>query len=169
MASFREIQQAISSGIQDGLRDTARIVQDEASRIISEEAIDTGDLLHSDEIRESAFQVVVAWTAEHAEDVNDGQRPHWPPEEPIREWVERNLRITVNDAGGREPTFKPRTRKGTKSPRDQELEAVTFLVRRKIAREGTDPVHFAERGLDKALPQAPRKVADAVNNRLSQL
>lgn len=169
MASFREIREAIAEGTQDGLRDVARIVQDEASLIISEEAIDTGDLHDSDELRENPFEVIVAWTAEHAQDVNDGQAPHWPPEEPIREWVERNLRIQVTDAGNREPIFKPRTREGTKTPREQELDAVTFLVRRKIAREGTEPVHFAERGIDKALPQAPGTMADAINNRLSKL
>lgn len=167
MASFREILQAITDGLQDGLRDLARVVQDEASRIISEEAIDTGDLLHSDEIREDPFRVIVAWTADHAQDVNDGQRPHWPEDmDRLRGWVERNLRITP-DTG--EPVFKPRTREGTRSPREAEIDSVTYLVARKIAREGTDPVHFAERGIDKARPQASRKIVDAVNNRLSRL
>lgn len=172
MASFREIQEAIDAGTMDGLRDIARVVQDEASRIIEEEAIDEGDLLHSDELDEDpdAFQIVVKWTAEHAIYVNDGSRPHWPPEDPIREWVKRNIRIQVTDTGDREPVFKPQLREGTKSPRQQEIDAITFLVQRKIAREGTDPVMFAERGAQKARQADPsRMIADAISNRLRQL
>lgn len=168
MARWRRIHDAIREGTQDGLRDVARIIQDEASLIISEEAIDTGDLLHSDEIRENPFQIVVAWTAEHAKNVNDGQRPHWPPEEPLREWVKRNVRIQVTDAG-REPVFKPRLKGETKSPREREIDAVTFLVRRKIAREGTEPVHFAERAIDKATPRASPTIVEGINARLEAL
>jgi hypothetical protein len=171
MASFDRIKEAVAEGTQDGIRDTARIIQDIANRIISDEAIDTGDLLNSDELEENPddFGVFAKWTAEHAQPVNDGQRPHWPPEEPIREWVERNLRITVSDAGDREPILKPQLSEGTESPREQELEAVTFLVRRKIAREGVDPIHFAERGAQEARKQATQNVRDAITNRLRRL
>ena len=57
--------------------------------------------------------------AKHAIFVHEGTKPHWAPVKPIRQWVRKKLNKTHG-----------------------ELDKVTFMVRRKIAREGTKAKPF---------------------------
>ena len=52
--------------------------------------------------------------------VHEGTVPHWPPEGPIREWARRKLNISD----------------------ERELNKATFLISRKISKEGTQPHPF---------------------------
>ncbi len=62
----------------------------------------------------SDFRLQFGSNVGHAIYVHEGTKPHWAPEKPIRQWVHKKLNLT-----------------------GKELKKVTFLVRRKIAREGT--------------------------------
>lgn len=71
------------------------------------------------------------------ENVSEGTRPgYWPPEQPIRRWVETKL-----------------------GPPDEQVERVTYLVRRSIFQEGTpsstSPIsgemNWAERAVERRL------------------
>lgn len=74
---------------------------------------------------------------------NDGTRPHWPPKEPIEEWV-------VNKGIVPRPmktvrTWKWTTKDGQEHMNGKEVtilptvEQIAFLVRRKISEDGTKP------------------------------
>ncbi len=52
--------------------------------------------------------------------VHEGTIAHWPPSGPIREWVRRKLNITA----------------------EPELRKATYLISRKISKEGTKPHPF---------------------------
>jgi len=52
--------------------------------------------------------------------VHEGTFPHWPPSGPIREWAKRKLNISD----------------------ERELRKATFLISRKISKEGTEPHPF---------------------------
>ncbi|MEP0004579.1 MAG: hypothetical protein ABJ387_03500 [Balneola sp.] len=65
------------------------------------------------------FRLQFGANVRHAIYVHEGTKPHWAPVKPIRQWVHKKLNL-----------------------RGKELKNVTFLVRRKIAREGTKAKPF---------------------------
>lgn len=58
--------------------------------------------------------------------VEAGSRPHWPPEDPIKRWVERVI-----------------------NPPEDEVDGITYAIRKKIAEEGTDPVYMVKDNLER--------------------
>lgn len=58
--------------------------------------------------------------------INEGTKPHWPPKEPIIQWIRDKGIEPYPDNNGRLPT----------------VEGLAFLISRKISRDGTeaDPV-----------------------------
>lgn len=62
----------------------------------------------------------------HALPVEMGTKPHFPPVEAIRDWVEKKLDVPV-----------------------EESASVAFLVARKISKKGTEGAHMFEEGLSK--------------------
>lgn len=71
------------------------------------------------ETMKDGFRLQFGANAPHAIYVHEGTRPHWPPVKPIRSWVRKKL-----------------------SPPTDEIDQVTFLVRRKISIHGTRPKPF---------------------------
>lgn len=60
----------------------------------------------------------------HALPVEMGTKPHFPPVEPIRDWVEKKLGVSPDESA-----------------------SVAFLVARKISRDGTEGAHMFENAL----------------------
>lgn len=162
-----DFQRRLQAGIAEGIEQIAEDIVEAAKPIISKEAIDRGDLLKSGEARRlDAITAQAVWTAEHAPYVEYGTRPHWPPPGPIREWVKRNIRIET-PAGPKGPqpgraVVKPRTKRGTRDPREEEIDRLTFLIQRKIAMKGTEPVRFATRAARRVAPSAGDTLSRAI-------
>lgn len=57
--------------------------------------------------------------AKHAIYVHEGTKPHWPPHDPIRQWVHKKL-----------------------NPPADQIDEIAYMVQRKIAREGTKAQPF---------------------------
>lgn len=68
---------------------------------------------------------VVGTSAAHALPVEIGTRPHFPPIEPLQDWVEAKLGVGDNASYG-----------------------VAFMIARKIARRGTQGAHMFERAFE---------------------
>jgi len=84
-------------------------------------------------LSESGTRAQVFAQVPYAKVVDQGRRPgKFPPVAPIRRWVELKLH----------------QRSG--SIRSNELDSVTYLVRRKIARKGTKATHYVDRGMSAA-------------------
>lgn len=79
----------------------------------------------------------------YAPHVEYGTKPHWPPRAPIREWVWRNRRKFGVTGGGKTA--------------QAEVDRITFLVQRAIARRGTKGRKYLRRALAETMPEA-RKV-----------
>lgn len=76
----------------------------------------------------------------HVQD--EGRRPgKMPPEAPIKRWVELKL-------------FK---RAGKRS-KESELRSLTFLIRRAIARKGTKPTQYIDKGVKDATPALEKRM-----------
>lgn len=75
----------------------------------------------------------VTMTLEHYwKYLETGTRPHWPPPGPIARWIEIKPVIPRPDASGRIPSVK----------------SLEYLIRRKIARVGTEGTHDLEKTKD---------------------
>ena len=68
---------------------------------------------------------ILGTPARYGESVEMGTRPHFPPVDPIRHWVERKLRISGDEAKG-----------------------VAFLIARAISRRGTKGAHMFDKGFE---------------------
>jgi HK97 gp10 family phage protein len=68
---------------------------------------------------------IVGTAVAYAPYVEEGSRPHWPPSAPIRYWVMRKFKA-----------------------RGPELESLTFLVQRAIARHGTKGAHMFKKAFE---------------------
>lgn len=77
--------------------------------------------------------------AAHAIYVHEGTRPHWPPAKPIRTWVRKKL-----------------------NPPAAEIDDITFLVQRKIAREGTKAKPFIDVAVRAIEQQIPSRIEAAI-------
>lgn len=166
MVTWDQVREAYKRGIENGLDDVATAFVNEAKAIIRDEAFDEGTLHRSDEVRRpDRFVREVAFTADHAQKVHDGQEPGTMPDfDAIKGWVQRNLRISVPSGGW---VFKPRTREGTRSPRQDEIHQVTQAVRFKIFAEGIEPVSYATRARKNVEPRLGRLMQDAINAELA--
>lgn len=93
-----------------------------SQEIVAEESTDTGQLLRSGvpPERQRDGSIVFGYVADYARDVDEGQEPHWIENiEPLLGWARRVL----GD------------------------ESLAYPVRRKIAREGTEPTDFVDRSI----------------------
>lgn len=79
--------------------------------------------------------------------LEEGTRPHWPPSSAILKWVEIKPVIPRPDGNGKIPTPKQ----------------LSFLIARKIAREGTQGTHGLERTKNAVLPIFVDELEKALN------
>lgn len=98
-------------------------------RLIRDDKYASGRLLASLQTRVVCTDSEVSvWLSseDYLEYINEGTRPHWPPKEPIIQWIRDKGIEPYPDNNGRLPT----------------VEGLAFLISRKISRDGTeaDPV-----------------------------
>ena len=79
-----------------------------------------------------------------------GTRPHWPPPGPIARWIEVKPVIPRPDASGRIPSVK----------------SLEYLIRRKIAREGTKGTHDLEKTKDAVITAYRDRIEAAIRHDL---
>jgi hypothetical protein len=85
----------------------------------------------------------------HIQDV--GRRPgKMPPEQPIRRWVELKL---FKRAG-----IKPGRGKASRESFDRQVDSLTYLVRRKIAKHGTKPTLYIDKAVAAATPALTKRM-----------
>lgn len=115
--------EAFSRGIRRGLLDTAQAGFNTTQERIAAEATDTGQLLRSGfgpVVDEETWEVLWGYAADYAEWIDKGTDPHMPPVAALRGWARRVL----GDAD------------------------LAWAVAKKIAREGTEGIHFVKAGID---------------------
>lgn len=126
-------------------------VEELRRRMIEENAVATHNLYDSlacelEETSDGGFTLYLVH-ADYFHYVNENTRPHWPPREPIREWIEAKPVVPYPDTNGKLPT----------------VQQLTFLISRKIAEEGTQGRYFFESTLNGLLEGKYRgKIQDAI-------
>lgn len=94
--------------------------------------------------------------------VEYGTRPHWPPFQPILDWVQRRgIGIELNEARlGRDGKLRAPTKNKARTERAQ--RAIAFLIQRKIARRGTSGKPFLKPGIDAAWTKLLARLRDVL-------
>jgi len=82
----------------------------------------------------------------HGLPVELGTRPHWPPIEPIADWVVAKLGVPRAEAG-----------------------SVAFLVARKISRKGTEGAHMFEKNFSEQTGQITNMLLAALDRITTRL
>ncbi|MCH2092724.1 MAG: hypothetical protein MK141_14265 [Pseudoxanthomonas sp.] len=90
---------------------------------------------------------ITASALPHAEYVEVGTRPHFPPLQPLEDWVQAKLGITE----------------------DSERRSVAFLIARKISRVGTKGDGTWARVAEAGEPEVMRRYAEGVDRVLDRL
>jgi len=134
-----------------GLRATAR-----DAKVIARAAspLDQGLFRSSWKVIYDAEGAMLVNDAPHADIIEFGSRPHWPPSAPIRAWVIRKIRQigmeqVKNDGTGPLMTKTGKAR-GTRKDSSGEMlagdsrvvDTLTYLICRKISKEGTKAHHI---------------------------
>ena len=78
--------------------------------------------------------------------IENDTRPHWPPADAIRRWIEVKPVVPYPMSNGKVPT----------------VNQLTFLIQRKIAEEGTTGTHDLQRTNEQLLADMEQSIAHAV-------
>lgn len=111
-------------------------------------AVDNGDFKKGWKVIPLENGFAVRNTVPHAPFVEHGRRPGKPPPyKPIRRWVERKLSTLGEGIGGTGGARVPKKMNQQKFAKrfDKQIDAATYLVRRKITRYGTVGYEFLSR------------------------
>ena len=112
--------------------------------------IASGDLMRSIsteiEVRGTTY---IVWLnlADYWKYVENDTKPHWPPKEPIDRWISVKPVIPRPGANGKIPT----------------TEQLSFLIRRKIATEGTQGSHDLRDTERAVLPMYEERLLEALH------
>jgi len=106
-------------------------------------AVDTGSLRQSVDKEDLGDGAVVAVNAPHAQAIENGARPHFPPIEPLVRWV---------------------MRKGFAMD-EEEARGIAFRVAKKMAEVGIAPRHY----MAKSWREVPQLVKDEIDAELAAL
>lgn len=125
-----DLEATVGLGLQDAAAELKREVVREIDRAKPYPAVDQAILRSSVEIRTTKRSAVVAVNAPHADAIENGTRPFFPPIEPLIAWVKRK-----GFASGRD-------RRGRFSNRDAQARSIAYAVQQKIGRDGIAPRHY---------------------------
>jgi len=121
-----DVATAVEEGSKQGIREA---VQAGFAKSQSEVPVATGTLKQSGEMQNTPNGATFGYDADHAQPVEGGTEPHWPPIEPLKEWAA----VVLGDPGA------------------------AYAVQAKIAAEGTDPQPFMQLGFQVAARELQRR------------
>ena len=149
-AVLEEFAQEFKDQYRAGLLSHGRFTQYGEDRLV--------DSVDANQVQAMVREGDEAWTVtinlnEYWKYVENDTRPHWPPYEAIAKWIEVKPVIPRPGRNGRIPTPKQ----------------LNYLIRRKIATEGTTGTHDLEKAVDASLPFWETKIAEALADDLGSL
>lgn len=123
--------------------------------LAANDKIATGDLRKSVSYKVtrllSDYLITCFTNTNYAVYVHDGTRPHFPPIEPIMQWVKRK-RLSGSYS------IKTHDRIGNKSKQFDEDRQLAFMIARSIAKKGTKGLKFFDIALKQAWPMIEKEV-----------
>lgn len=142
--NLRQVLEEMARDIAQGYKD--ELVRNGHYTTLGPEA---GKLLRSIRTQvvtgDQAYEITMT-LEEYWKYLESGTRPHWPPPGPIARWIEIKPVIPRPDARGRIPSPK----------------SLEYLIRRKIAREGTKGTSDLEKTKEAIIPFYRKRIEAAL-------
>lgn len=135
------LRRGIVRGLQASAMRFEGIVVEEIDNAEPYPAVDTGGLRQSVDRTNLPDGSIVAVKAPHAAVIEHGSRPHFPPINPLVEWVKR---------------------KGMAKD-EEEARRIAHAIARKIAERGTEPRHFMAKAWARLPPILAREIQRALD------
>lgn len=172
----KNLPQEAEAAIVKGLRSTTLMCQrfavEEIDRAKPYPAFDRGELHNSANHTMVHDGGLVHVDAPHAPFIEFGTRPHWPPLEPLVQWVLRKGMVgkrgkSASRSEAAKRGWETRRRKVSGGPSYEEAEArqIARLIQFKIAARGTEPRFF----MQKAFRRGVRKMKGEVEHELKTM
>lgn len=120
-----------------------------ADKIIEANGIATGEMLNTldfEVMKENGHYTVYLKHTDYFTYFDEGTEPHWPPREPIEQWVKDKPIYPEPDGRGNLPT----------------VEQLAFLIARKISRDGTEARNVFEAAKQEIIPRYEEKWNEAL-------
>jgi len=118
-------------------------------------AVDESTLKKSGHIERKFMNKAIIYDAPHAEYLEYGTRPHWPPIQPIVDWCHRVLNLPyATKKADRTRGFRAGKRlvfSEASGAKEGTAEQVGFLIARKIAEKGTEPQSYLRKSLEEVI------------------
>lgn len=145
-----------------------RIFQEEVDRT-QPLPVDRGEYRRHTEAVDLPGGAALLNTSPHGPIVEWGRKPgsRFPPMDVIERWVRRKFRLRLKDYSGRRKTVNERTWYGGRrkrrltSARDRAIKGITFVIARKIARDGIPGKHVMLRTEHRLTPLVNEAVGRA--------
>ncbi len=165
---FKNVQKEILAEILKFARRVALIVERETVEVIDDKDLRaSADLRKSikSKIKQTTLKTVVEVFSgmKYAVYVHEGTKPHFPPIEPIMNWVKKKgigqqFSIKTKRAFGKQRR-KVKTASGySNSTYSKEIRSVAYAIAKSISKKGTKAVPFLKLGLAQALPKIEREI-----------
>lgn len=108
-------------------------------------------------------EAIVSLPVEHAEVLESGSKPHWPPRAPIELWVAQRFREKGGSIRAAVRSVRKRGSRETFADRQSAaIRSIAFLVARKIAQRGTKAIRMFARSVTELQPDIDRQWAETV-------
>lgn len=135
LAVLQDLAKDVEANYKEHLEQHDRIASGDLLRSISTEV----------EVKGTTYSVVMN-LADYWKYVEEDTKPHWPPKDAIDRWIFIKPVIPRPDDKGRLPT----------------AQQLSFLIRRKIAEEGTTGTHDLRDTKNSVLPMYEQRLLDAL-------
>ncbi len=110
-------------------------------------------------------EAIVSLPVEHAEALESGSRPHWPPMAPIELWVRQRFRDKGGSIRAAVTSRQPkRSRLSAAARQERAIRSLAFLVARKIAQRGTKAIKMFSRSVTELQPEIDRRWVETVTH-----
>lgn len=153
-----QLPEAMRNEIKRNLKATISAARETAKQaeaiVVNDSPVDQGFFKEAWTVHNVSHGAELRNDSPHGAIVEEGSRPHMPPREPIRQWLIRNIhkigtsRISrgldapLSDSSGN-PREVTRNNDGVIDPKDASvINRITYLICRKISKEGTKPYHI---------------------------
>lgn len=158
-----KLRRALIIGLRGGAMRFQGLVVEEIDHAVPHPAVDTGALRQSVDYQRAPDGAQVAVTAPHAAAIDQGARPHFPPIDPLVEWVKRkglshtHLRTRTSRTTGLTSVHVNR------AATDAEARGIAFAIARTMARKGIAPRNFMGKAWARLPPLLAAEIRDALD------
>lgn len=140
------LEKAVVRGLRSAALRMPEIVKQELESAQPYPAVTTGELARSAKVDKTDRGAIVGMDAPHAAFIEEGTRPHWPPQRPIKDWARMK--------------FPGKT--------EEELDAIAFMVARKISIHGTAPRWYFKAALARMSPIIEAEIRAEIEEELAK-